>query len=372
MRVAYVITRSDVIGGAHVHVRDLCRALIHLGHWTIVLVGGEGPFTEQLRRMGIPYQPLKWLGRPIHPFRDLAALLELCTVLSRIRPHLVSAHSSKAGFLGRLAARLLGIPAVFTVHGWAFTEGVPNSERMAYALAERLAGEWADRVITVSEYDYRLALRYRVVPPKKLVTVHNGVPDVPESLRAQPQREPARLIMVARFEPQKDHATLLRALAKLQSMRWQLDLVGDGPLVEAVRRQAASLGIASRVAFWGARNDIPELLAKSQVFVLTSNWEGLPLTILEAMRAGLPVIASDVGGVREAVVDGETGFLVPRRGVEALHTRLQSLLANPELRLTMGTKGRIRYESHFTFNYMLARTLAVYHEVVNRRVDHGT
>jgi glycosyltransferase involved in cell wall biosynthesis len=260
----------------------------------------------------------------------------------------------------------LGIPALFTAHGWSFTTGVPALPARLYRWVERLTAGFADRIITVSEYDRQLALRYRVVSPAKLVTVHNGMPDVAPALRARPERCPPRLVMIARFEPQKDHATLLRALAQLKSTPWELDVIGDGPLRAQAAALATELGIGQRVRFLGFRRDIAEQLAQHELFLLISHWEGFPRSILEAMRAGLPVVASDVGGVRESVVQGETGFVVAPQDVGALSARLETLLSDPGLRSRLGAAGRLRYEQHFTFERMFEQTLAVYSALIRR------
>jgi glycosyltransferase involved in cell wall biosynthesis len=308
------------------------------------------------------------LVRPISPWRDAAALLEIRAYLRWLRPDLVSAHSSKAGWLCRVVGAELGIPTLFTAHGWAFTTGVPAAAARLYRWAERLTAGLADRIITVSEYDHQLALRYRVASAAKLVTVHNGMPDIAPQERAHPDRSPPQLVTIARLEPQKDHGTLLRALAQLQSTAWELEVIGDGPLRSQALALAAELGIAHRVRFLGARRDIAAQLARHQLFALISHWEGFPRSILEAMRAGLPVVASDVGGVRESVTDGETGFLAPRDDVAAVRARLALLLGDPSLRARLGAAGRQRYERHFTFARMLQQTLAVYTAVIRRPI----
>ena len=170
--------------------------------------------------------------------------------------------------------------------------------------------------------------------------------------------------MVARLWRQKDHPTLLRALAQLIDLEWELELVGDGPLRQEMEALAASLGIASRVRFAGFRTDVAACLADAQVFVLASKWEGFPRAILEAMRAGLPVIASEVGGVRESVRDGETGFLVPPGDVNTLCERLRFLLTSPKQRLHMGAAGRAQYENRFLLERLVAETTAVYESVL--------
>jgi glycosyltransferase involved in cell wall biosynthesis len=169
--------------------------------------------------------------------------------------------------------------------------------------------------------------------------------------------------MVARFAPQKDHTTLLRALARID-VSYKLTLVGDGPARAEVMREAARLHLNGRVEFSGSRRDIDLLLAQSDAFVLATNWEGFPLTIIEAMRAGLPVIATNVDGVREAVVEGETGFTVPRKDEAALESCLRRILTTPSLRASLGRAGRRRYEQLFSLQTMVQKTLGVYRDVL--------
>jgi glycosyltransferase involved in cell wall biosynthesis len=220
-------------------------------------------------------------------------------------------------------------------------------------------------MITVSEFDRRFGLELNLVAEHQVVTVHNGIPDVPVSLRADPSHTPPRLVMIARFGPQKDHGTLLRALGELQEHSWHLDLLGDGPLLQETEALAATLGIADRIRFMGQRMDVDQILAASQGFLLVTNWEGFPLSILEAMRAGLPVIASAVGGVSESVLDGETGYLVPRGDVQRLRKRIAELVTDPALRSRLGARGRQHYEQHFTLESAVSKTLAVYQDVLS-------
>jgi glycosyltransferase involved in cell wall biosynthesis len=367
VRIAFVITRADAVGGAQVHVRDLAAALLREGHEAKVFVGGTGPVTAAMDAMGVPYQSLRHLVHPIRPWRDWLAVSELAEALGGFRPELVSTHSSKAGLVGRLAARRVGVPALFTAHGWAFTEGVGGLKSRVYRLVERVASRWARRILTVSEYDRDLAIRKGVAPPEKLVAIHNGMPDVPVVLRSDPAKQPPHIVMVARFEKQKDHRTLVLALAGVQDLPWTMELIGGGPLMEGTKRLAVEHGIAGRVNFPGDGTSVAERLAQAQLFVLTSHYEGLPRSIIEAMRAGLPVVASDVGGVAEEVADGETGFVVPRGDVERLRGRLRTLLSDPATRVRMGDNARRRYENSFTLGRMVEETWRVYDEVLGAR-----
>lgn len=367
MKIVHIITRSDLIGGAHVHVRDLSLGLQQRGHQVLVAAGGSGPFAATLAEEGIPYRALQHLVRPIRPWKDWQAYQEIKKLLREVKPDLVTVHSSKAGWLGRAAARRAGFPVIFTAHGWLFTEGAGAVAALVYRWAERLAAPLGDRIITVSEYGKNLAVKYRVARPEKLAAVHNGLPDISGQLRASPGVQPPRLVMVARFEKPKDHLSLISALDKLKDRSWRLDLVGDGPLRPAVEEQVGRCDLAERVFFLGTRDDVADILSGAQLFILLSSWEGFPLSVLEAMRAGLPVVASAVGGVGEALLDGETGYLIEPSNGEQLVNRLARLIDEPALREQMGRAGRRRFEEQFTFNTMMEKTLLVYNTVLADR-----
>jgi len=360
VRIAYIITRSDDLGGAQIHVRDLASALQGSGHEVVVLAGGGGVLGRQLEDRGVEVVVLRHMARPIRPFNDLRALRELVGHLRRIRPDIISTHSSKAGILGRVAGRRLRIPTITTAHGWLFDLPVKGRRQQMVWRIEKGMAPLARRIVTVCESDRQLAIDSKVSDANRFVTIHNAMPDVDDSLRADPSAVPPRLLMVARFAAQKDHATLFRALANLTDLDWTLDLVGSGPLEESVRGLAGSLGLAERVRFLGMREDVPELIAGSQLYLLISHWEGFPRSILEALRGGLPVVASDVGGVREAVIDGDTGFVVPENDDVLLADRLKQLIEDAGLRATMGRAARDHYEAHFTFDRLVRESLQVY------------
>jgi len=364
VRIAFVITQAESIGGSNVHVRDLASALLKEGHVVRVFVGGEGPYTETLRDLNIPYTVVQNLVHPISPVTDIKGIFELKRLLKEFHPDLVSTHSSKAGQSGRFAGKLAKVPVLFTAHGWLFVDGVSKNRQRIAQLMEKIAGWVSPKVITVCEDDRRLALEKKVLRPEQVVTVHNGMPDLPD--RAEPSRTPPRLLMVARISDQKDHPTLFRALAKLKDSEWFLDLVGGGndqPKLEAL---AEELGIADRVTFHGAQKIVRKYLMDAQIFVLATHYEGFPRSTVEAMRSGLPVVVTDVNGCIEALEPGITGFAVPVHDIDALADALGKLIDDPALRSQMGAAGRARYETHFTFDIMFAKTKTVYEEMLGR------
>ncbi len=361
MKIVFVITLAEH-GGAQVHLLDLISKFSN-GNQITVIVGCEGYLTQSMQKAGIPFYVLPNIVQPISLLKDTLAVFDIIHMLKQLNPDIVHSHSSKAGTLARLAAVLSGFPVVFTAHGWAFADGVSRKQLWIAIPTERLFAPLAKRIITVSEQDRRLALRYGISKAERLIVIHNGLSDVAE--RAIPGSDgEVRIIMVARFSVPKMQADLIYACAKLDASR--VVFVGDGRYLEPARELAMSLSMNDRVEFLGTRDDVPRVLADSHIFALISNYEGFPLSILEAMRAGLPVIASDVGGVREAVVDGETGFLIPRGDINTLRDRLQRLVLDPALRERMGRAGRARFEAHFTLDRMLEQTWEVYQQVLSR------
>lgn len=365
MKIAFIITRLDDIGGAQIHVRDLSAALKEAGNDAVVIGGSDGVLADEVRAKGIPCHSLRHLRRAVRPLQDARCVSELRETLQEIEPDIISTHSTKAGFVGRIAGRTLGIPTLFTAHGWGFTEGRPPLQAVAFWAIERATAGWAEQIITVCESDRRAAVRARVAPRDRLTTIYNAMPDVHGELLARPGESPPKLLMVARLSHWKDQPTVLRALSGLTDLEWQLEFVGDGPLRDELEELTENLGLTSRVRFLGYRSDVPELMADAQLFLLISKWEGFPRSILEAMRAGLPVVASDVGGVQESVVDGVTGCVIPPGDVDQLRACLRELLTARALRVRMGEAGRHRYEEKFTFDRLVERTTGVYESILN-------
>jgi glycosyltransferase involved in cell wall biosynthesis len=367
MKIVHVLTRGDVLGGAQSHVRELSLELRALGHDVTVITGAPGLFTDQLRDDGIPCLHMKSLVRALRPHRDVAALIELWNALRKLKPDLVCAHTAKAGSLGRAAARLHHIPSVFTPHGWSIFDRTALETNPLHCWMEQMAGHLGTRVINVCEAERDVARQYHVCPPKQLDVVHNGIADSPDLRTRAVEAQPPVIVMVARFATQKDHATLLHALTTLQSLEWTLQLVGGGELQPDIIAQLKTPGLRDRVSILPANTNVGRLLMETQLFVLSTHFEALPISILEAMRAALPVIATDVGGIHEAVIHERNGLLVPRADIPALRSALARLIASPSQRAAMGAAGKQRWKEHFTATTMAARTIEVYNRALASR-----
>ena len=344
-RVLFLITLAEV-GGAGTYAAALLPALARSFEVTVAAYG-PGPLRDAAHREGVRFVPLRHVRRPISIWRDLLGLIELVRLFRRERPDIVHANSSKAGILGRIAAVLARVPIrIFTVHGWAYSV-VAGPMANVYLWLERLVGPTTTLVICVSETDRALGVRRRTCRPDRSAVIYNGI-DVRAVPRATFDSAVATLVSVGRLQaPQKDFITLVRALALVRSGQFRALLVGDGPDRDKLKAEIRRLGLEASVSLLGERDDVPDLLARSDVFVLATTYESLPLSIIEAMAAGLPVVASAVGGVPELVVDGETGILVPPRDPEALAAALAALVTDRERCRTMGAAARARAETTF-------------------------
>jgi len=365
LKVLYVITRAER-GGAQVHLSDLIQGL-HGRVQAVLAIGESGYLCDEANRIAIRVHRLRRLIRPVRPLTDLRAVFELVSLIRTEKPEVIHAHTSKAGLVSRLAALLTRTPVLFTAHTWSFNEGSSGLQDKISLLLERVLARLGGHIIVVSESNSHIALHHRVATKRQLSTVWNGIPDG-GGLRANHGRNPVpRIVMVARFVHQKDHENLLRALADVQ-VPWSLSLPGDGPLLERIKRLAEQLGIQDRVHFPGACDNIPELLAASDIFVLSTNHEGLPISILEAMRAGLPVVATDVGGISECVDHGVTGYLVQPKTVADLRGRIVELLSCAEQRAQLGKAGRERFLRDFQLEAMVSKTLDIYQSIGTRKL----
>ena len=364
-RLLFIIARPDAFGGSARHVRDMAKRLSEDGHEVKILIGGDPTMQvpQRIAEAGVEMKCLPELGREVRPLRDLKALFALRREIKAFAPDLVSTHASKGGTLGRLACVGLGIPTLYTPHCWSFVDGFKKAK--VYRLIESLLARITTRIVAVAEDERQFALERSVGRPEQIVVIHNGLGEVPPP----PQRQgragtgAVRIVMVGRFEEQKDHQLLVRSLGQLSDFDWHLKFIGDGPRREPTEALVRQLGLGDRVEFAGYSTAVEEQLAGADLFALITNWEGFPRSILEAMRAGLPVVASDVGGCRESVLDGETGRIVPKGDGEALAGVLRELLGDGELRERLGRRGFEVYRDRFSFERMYQAYLDLYRSV---------
>jgi glycosyltransferase involved in cell wall biosynthesis len=361
MRVLLCHQPAD--GGVGRHIGDLIDGLCAAGHEVTVC----SPALPALHGAGVAHVELD-LRRAVAPRADVAAVARFARITREHRPQLIHAHSSKAGAVARLA-RLAAprVPVIYTPHGYAFAGYFQSSrERLAYKLIERALAPLATRVTCVCEAEARLARS--IGPGARVRVVHNGI-------SRPPAGEPdARLVELGARGPVIGALTLLRPGKGLETLlaaapallarhpHAQLAIVGEGPDLPELSRHARDLGVGDAVHFVGPTADPSSALRAMDIFVHPSWAEAFPYVILEAMALGRPIVASDVGGIGEAIVHGESGLLTPQRDERALARALGELVGDRERAAQLG-HGALSRSRMFTREAMLARLVAVYEEI---------
>jgi glycosyltransferase involved in cell wall biosynthesis len=347
-------------GGVARHVVTLLQGLPP-GRFTVDVACPRGSltWTSLADRPGITLHPIGAHRRPAPA--DGRSWLTLQRLVARA--DVVHVHSSKAGFLGRLASFARGKrrACVFTPHGWSFW-AADGAEAHLYVRLERLAAHWCRAIVALSGDERAAGLDAGVGRPEQYRVIPNGVPLERFALARSPVR--GRILMAGRLARPKRPDLALRALAAVRARipEAELHVAGDGPLRPEAERLAAELGLSGAVRFLGYREDVPELLAGSECVLLASDYEGCPLAVVEAMAAGVPVVATDAGGVAELVRPGHTGLVTPRGDFAALADGLEEVLVDPERAARLGAAGRRTAESGLSLEGMVGRLVALYDE----------
>jgi glycosyltransferase involved in cell wall biosynthesis len=329
IRVLRIIARLN-IGGPALHVTNLARGLNPARYETLLVTGqigrDEGDMTDLAA--GLNWQVIPELGRAVSLLDDTVTLLKLVGLIRRFRPHIVHTHTAKAGAVGRVAARLAGVPVVVhTFHGHTFSGYWSALGSRLVITTEQGLGLLANRLIAVSERVRQDLIHYRIANPNKIVAIPLGL-DLAK-FAAQPRQpvpEPT-IGIVGRLVPIKNQALFI-ALARhmLQAgFKGRFVVVGDGELRAELEQAAADLG--NRIQFTGWRRDLPQVYSELSVVVNTSLNEGTPVALIEAMAAGVPVVATAVGGVPDVVRPSETGWLAPSNDVPALAAGVMAALS---------------------------------------------
>lgn len=376
-RVVYVINNLRG-GGSERHLVRLTGELARTGRWDISVycLSRGGTFLPDMEERGIPVagpvRPWSW-----RPWNLVRSVLDLQRHLRREKPAIVECYLVHAGLVGAVAARLARVPHVITTRRGISTSGRPVGDfhyyydRAAQAIADRLS----DAIIAVSDAAASAAVQ-QGTPKEKLVTVHNSVPlpAAPAERAALFEGDPI-IGAVGSFYQIKGHRFLIDAAAHVlaQLPRARFILVGDGIERSNLERQVAQLGVADRVTFLGHRTDVGRLLPEFDIFVLPSLSEGMPNAVLEAMAAGVPVVATDVGGVPEVVEQERTGLLVPPGNAGALAAALVRLAEDANLRSRMSACARGVVETNFSLEREAQETENVYHRLLGRTLpEHSS
>lgn len=351
--VVHIITKLE-LGGAQQVALFTVSHLDTSRYRPILVIGESGYLDAEAKAMpAVECYQVSSMVRPIRPFQDACALYRLTKLLDSLRPMIVHTHSSKAGILGRWAARLSRVPIiVHTIHGFGFTPYQRPSVRRLLIALERITSRFTTKFFVVSEANRRLGIKLGLFSAERSCLLRPGI-DVSAFRQAHVNvaekrqelgvgRDQPLIGMVAPFKPQKAPLDFVRVAARV--VRYRPDarflMVGDGDLRTAIEQEIERLSLSSAFVLTGWRRDIPEIMHCLNVFVLTSRWEGLPRVYLEALASGVPVVGTDVDGASEVIRDGVNGYLAAPGDIQGIAERVLYLLEHPGEAKRMGQNGR--------------------------------
>jgi len=367
IKVLFLITELNV-GGAEMVVAKITA---HLNedrfHCSVCSLLPDGRLAEVLQEQGI-----KTLSLNVKEKFDVRGLFRLLRLLREEKTDILHTHLFHANLLGRIAGRMAGVPVIIS-----HQHGVERSRSKVRSLLDRLTSRYADVVISTCEVVKQTLIKRDKIPPDKIRTIYKGVEITNAEVKSSSARRNLGITsdvpvvgIVANLRSMKGHDTFLKAarmiLNDVENARFLI--VGGGPLEGKLKALAFKLGVSPQTIFTGFRDDVPSLLATMDVFVLPSLWEGVPIAILEAMAMAKPVVATEVGGIPEIVVNGETGILVPPQNPKLLAEAIIALLQNRERAEAMGRAGRERVERCFTVERMVQQTEALYEELIKEKM----
>jgi glycosyltransferase involved in cell wall biosynthesis len=362
MRIFYSITKSEM-GGAQTYLWRLLESARERGDTAMIMSDGDGWIFDRARELGFECIANPYFKNSFNPLNFIHAVLNAKKAIKKFSPDVVHCNSSAAGLFVRVAAIGSKIKVIFTAHGWGFTEGTPLVRRIIVQASEALVTPFTDKIICVSYNDARLARKYLFGADKKISVIHNGVP-IPKSVAQVGKKEKINLIFVGRLTRPKLPMSILKALISLPPsvrMKFTLCIVGDGIQKKELLDFVDKNQMKDKVILLQAKTEeMNELYLKSDLFLLPTQWEGFPMTIVEAMAAGLPVVASAVGGISEAI-DERVGALLERgKEVKELEALFMKISNDPFWLIKRGTASRSRAEELFSSQKMCDKVWQLY------------
>lgn len=374
-KVLFVITKSNW-GGAQRYVYDLATNLPK-ENWEIkIALGGNGLFKEKLETEKIETITIPHLQRDINFLKELLSFFSLIKIFNKEKPNIIHLNSSKIGGIGAVAALIhklwtknYELKTIFTVHGWAFNEARDFKQKIAIYLSQWITSVLSDNIIVLSRHDYRQALGMPLIKREKFYLIPLGIPkNQMEYLSKQNaqtkllgKKENSLLIgTIVEFTKNKGLDFLLDAFKNLYSQNLKLVIVGDGEEKERIDKRIEDENLKDKITTCGFVPHAAKYVKGFDVFVLPSLKEGLPYTILEAMNAGVPVVASSVGGISDLIEHEKGGFLTIPANTNSLAEALKKLLSNEKIRHQFSRESKVRALEKFSFSSMLARTIDLY------------
>ena len=371
--ILYIITKS-VWGGAAKYVYDLSTNLSD-DFDVAIAAGGKGKFFDKIKEAGLPYYQISNFQRTINPFKDVFAFFEILSLLFQLKPDIIHVNSSKAGGIvgvaGLIYKLLIGkkIKLIFTAHGWAINEDRPKCQIKLIKLFSKITAIFYDKIICVSEYDKQIAIKNKITCEKKLITIHNGINIknikflTKEKARKKLINKTSPLVIgtIAEWTSNKGLIYLLEAIKKIKDKEFDVILIGSGenPDKEKMTKFIEKHQLKNIHLIEFIPNAVNYLKA-FDIFILPSTKEGLPYTIIEAMAAEVPVIATNIGGIPEMIENNINGILIESKNSQLLAVKILELINNPETTKEMTRKSRQKVEKEFTLDQMILQTKKIY------------
>ncbi len=387
MHICHVITRL-IVGGAQENTLLTCEGL-HQRGYRVTLISGptrgpEGSLTARAQKGGYEFIELRELIRPVNPWMDLRARRYLCMEFQRLRPDVAHTHSSKAGIVARLAAHDARVPIILhTVHGMSFNRTQSWVTRRAFAWLERMAAKRSHAIVTVADAMIEQSVAAGICPRERMLTICSGM-EIGQftptnydrrAIRQQWGAAEDQVVVgtVARLFRRKGYEQLIRIMAEAarREPRLRFVWIGDGVQRGEYEAELSRLGLRERTTLAGLvpPADVPRLLAGCDILAHTSQWEGLPRAVVQALLMQVPAIAFDIDGTPEVVVDGHTGRLVPLNNLDAFAAALCELAGDAELRQRLGRAGREHCLERFDWRRMVDQLEELYLRLAARREE---
>ena len=347
------------------------KLLVDMGYEVEVACADTG-FTEKIEKEGFKVHKIPFSRNPLSPM-NVKVFLMLLNLLKTNNYQMIHTHTPVASFLGRIAGKIAKVPhIVYTAHGFHFHEYGSRLKNFAYFRLEKFAGRFTDVLITINRDDYEIAKKRNLVPNGRIICI-KGVGVDTEKFKLDDDHkfraldgDILNLLTVGRLEREKNYFHLIKIayLLKQKGVKLKLFIVGDGPLKERIISYAKSLKLESDCIFTGYLEDTREVLKDSHIFVFASSREGLPVSLMEAMTMEKPVVAYNIRGVRDLVVDRVTGFLVPFGDVDVFAEKVKFLYEHPEVARDMGRKARERIVREFSLEIILKDMEKLYRQIL--------
>jgi glycosyltransferase involved in cell wall biosynthesis len=380
IRVAHIVTLSTPFGGAQRNTLLTLRGLLRDGYEADLICGPGGLLIKEARAVGARVNVIADLGRPVNFFKDARILFELFRLCQSRKYDIVHTHSTKAGFLGRLAAWLAGVPVIIhTFHGYPFLMS-ENLKTRGYIALERAIASVTDSVICVGELLRQELCVWRMIPEQKLFTIYSGIDfssyvpkHSPEKVKQDLGVETAWPLVgsIGHLVEAKAQHHLIETVALLRNKypRIKLVLVGDGPLRSRLEQRILELGVVPNVSLLGEREDIADLLSIFDIYAMSSRNEGVGRALTEAMYWGLPIATTLVNGIRELIQHEQTGLGVPAGDPKSLASAIDRLISDSDFAKTLGHNAQRKVRGLMDSEKMVTAITALYDRLIVSKID---